>query len=178
MSEVTDWNRSYCDSHTGTSRFIHPNTSIISEWISLTRLMFQHIDSLWKTRLRNARKRFNGAETFLRCLFSFGIKGNALRKSFHKIRSYSLLSSDTQNPNVSSATIFDGVICSCLSEIRFAACVIYLFRSYNPGVFGNTAYQSSLPAICLSSRQIALRRVTSNTDSGTYIASDSCRLHR
>ena len=138
ISVVTNRNLSYGDSHLGTSRFIHPNTSIISEWISLTRLMFQHIASLWKTRLRNARKRFNGAETFLRCLFAFGIKGNALRKSFHKIRSYSLLSNETQKPNVSSATIFEGVICSCLPDICFAALVIYLLRLDNPGVFGNT----------------------------------------
>ena len=39
-------------------------------------------------------------------------------------QTHSLLSSDTQNPRVSSATIFDGVMLSCLPAICLLACVI------------------------------------------------------
>lgn len=116
--------RSIWLSQPGTSLFIQPMTVVISLWISSTRFRFQQMDSLWNTRLRNVRNVFSGADTFFLFRSFLGMKGNALRRSFQSRRSYSLLSNYTQNPRVSSATIFDGVMLSCLPAICLLACVI------------------------------------------------------
>lgn len=103
---------------------VHPSHYYYhSRWISSTRFRFQQMDSLWKTLLRNVRNVFSGADTFFRCRSFLGMKGNALLKSFHSKRSYSLFSRDTQNPSVSSAITFEGVIDSCLPAICLLACV-------------------------------------------------------
>ena len=177
MLPVTLSNLSDKANQPGTSLFIQPNRVMNSSCKSVTMSRFQQIDSLWNTRFLKALKRFNGAETFLRCLSFLGIYGNARRKSFQRTFSYSLFSKDTQKPRVSSAIILEGVTCSCLPKIRFEARVIYLLRFANPGVFGNMAYQSSRPVMVLSSRHKEFLSVTSRTERDGYIASDNLRLH-
>lgn len=173
MSVLTLSNLSDNASHTGTSLFIQSSKVIISSCSSFTRSIFQQIDSLWNTLFLKALNLFSGADTFLRCLRFLGIYGNARRKSFQRTFSYSLFSSVTQKPSVSSAIILDGLTCSCLPEIRLAACVIYLLRFANPGVLGKVAYQSSRPVIVLSSRHREFLSVTSRTERDGYIASDN-----
>lgn len=113
----TSANRSVCLIHAGTSLFIQPIITTISLCISSTRFRFQQMDSLWNTLFRNMRNWFNGEDTFFRCRRCLGMYGNALRKSFHKRRSYSLFNKETQNPKVSSAVTLEGVMGSCRPAI-------------------------------------------------------------
>ena len=167
ISVHTSPKRSCAITHSGKSLFIQPITLSISACISSTRDRFQQIDSLWKTRLRKRRNVLSGADTFLRWRSYRGIYGKARRRACHSVLSYSVFNNDTQKPRVSSATILDGVICSCLAVMCCPASVIYRFKLRNPGVVGKIAYQSSRPVIVSNSRHRALRNVTSNTDKPT-----------
>ena len=76
----TSSKRSRSCNKVGRSLFIQPNKSNNSLWISCTRCIFQHIDSLWNTRFLNARNLLSGADTVFRWRSFLGRQGNARRK--------------------------------------------------------------------------------------------------